>query len=347
MAMETSAIHVPQHLVDLVVAYNPSSDGYIRNLVFPRKDVQHEVDLIPTIDTAATLRLHDIDVSGRAEIPEVSLKIGADLQYRCKGIAAKHEINPKDVKNADVAYQFEKRATRQATISVSLRMEHLAVKQTLRNTAVMTNYVTRSSGSRWDDFGAGGSDPIGDLLAAVSAIRIKTGTPVGGRGDGTKIRVFMHQYAWNALIRNQAIGYYLAQSPGSPLRLLTRQILGEILELPAEDIVVTSSRYTSSQEGAATDTFCSFIGSDCVVALCSSDPENDQALGHEFCFDGLAGEEPFLVTTWRQQGVGVYQYTDWVGVSCLTDYKITNPLAGYLIQSVIDPTNSAYGGEVD
>ena len=71
--------------------------------------------------------------------------------------------------------------------------------------------------------------------------------------------------------------------------------------------------------------------------MVDTDPENDQALGHEFVFDGLAGEDPFLVDKWRQQGVGVYLYTDYVGVACMVDYKATNAQnAGFLLQGTAE-----------
>jgi hypothetical protein len=46
--------------------------------------------------------------------------------------------------------------------------------------------------------------------------------------------------------------------------------------------------------------------------------------------------------------VGVYQATDWVGVSCMADYKVTNPDAGFLLQGVINASDTtSYHGEVD
>jgi hypothetical protein len=348
---ESGAIHAPQHLQDLCVAYVPRDDGYIRGMLFPRKPVEHETDLIAQINTADTLRLYDLDISGRAEMAEVTFRTAADITYRCKAIAAKAEINPKDVKNADAAYRFEKRQTMQALISCGIRMEYLAVKQTVRQTSIMTQNVTLSGGLRWDAYGSPTSNPIGDMKAAIALVRIKTGTSAGAKsrtGEGL-VKIFMHEYTWLALQQNQAVALYISASlAGSGQRILTKKILADVLDVGEEDIVIVSSRYTSSQQGAAADAFTSFIGSDVLVAMVDSDPENDQSLGHEFVFDGLGGEDPFLVTKWRQQGVGVYQYTDFVGVSCMADYKVTNALAGFLIKSAIDASDtSSYHGEVD
>lgn len=347
---ETSAIHVPQHLADLCVAYNPRDDGYVRGLLFPRKDVSHETDLVAQINTADVLRLYDLDISGAAEPNEVTFRTKSDIQYRCKAIAAKGRINPKDVKNADAAYQLEKRQTRQSLISCGVRMEHLAITETARSSSVLTNYTTLTSSTQWDAFGSGSSDPIGNLLYAVSQVRIQTGTAAGAKnrdGQGL-VKVFMHEYTWRAMQQNRNVALYISASfGGSGARILSKKMLAELLELNEEDIVIVSARFTSSQQGAATDSFASFIGPDVIVAMVDSDPLNDQALGHEFCFDGLAGEDPFLVTKWRDFGKGVYQAIDWVGVSCMVDYKVTNPLAGYLIKSAINGSNTAlYGSEV-
>lgn len=350
---ESAAIHVPQHLTDLCVAYNPRDDGYIRGILFPRKDVQHETDLIAQVNTADTLRLYDMDVSGRGEMIEVQYRTKADIQYRCKALAAKAELNPKDMKNADAAYRHEKRMTRQALISVGLRMEALALSTSnegLRDSSVYAsgNVQTFDASTRWDSFGSTDSDPIGDLLAAIAAVRIKTGTSAGAKsrsGQGL-VKLFMHEFSWMALKDNLQYSGFMSASFSSGHRILTKEILAGLLEIGADDIHIVSARYTSSKQGAATDSFTSFIGNDVIVAMTDSDPENDQALGHELVFDGLAGEDPFLVTKWPQYGVGPYQRTEWVGVSCMVDYKVTNPNAGFLLQGVINSSDSKYQGEV-
>jgi hypothetical protein len=344
MPFESGAIHAPQHLVDLCVAYNPRDDGYVRGAFFPRKDVPHETDLIATVNKADVLRLYDLDVSGRGEIPEITYRTGADQSYRCKPVAAKVEINPKDTKNADAAYRHEKRQTRQALISCGIRMEYLAVNQTLRQTSVMTQNKTFSSTTRWDAFGSVDSSPIEDLQAAVRVVRIKTGTSAGAKsrdGQGL-IKVAMHEFTWMTLQQHPNVIDRVRFNTGQTGAILTKEILAKMLEIGEDDILIVSAQYTSSVQGpAVTDAYKGFIGSDVVVAMVDSDAENDQALGHEFVFDGLAGEDPFLVNKWRQQGVGVFLYTDYVGVACMVDYKATNAQnAGFLLQGVIDATDT-------
>jgi hypothetical protein len=346
MAFESGAIHAPQHLTDLCVSYNPRDDGYIRGVFFPRKDVSHETDLVPTVAKADTLRLYDMDVSGRGEIPEVTYRTSADITYVCTPLAAKAELNPKDMKNADAAYRHEKRQTRQANISVGIRMEYLAINQTLRNTANLAgNVQTYTSTTRWDSPGASGATPIEDLQAAVRFVRIRTGTSAGAKsrtGQGL-IKIAMHEYTWMTMQQSEAVRTYMSATfGGSGARILTKKILAEILEMGEDDIHIISAQYTSSQQGPGeTPTFKGFISGDVIVGMVDSDPENDQALGHEFVFDGLAGEDPFLVAKWTEFGKGIYFQTSYVGVGVMAAYKITNTDAVFLLQGVIDTTNSA------
>jgi hypothetical protein len=350
MAFEQGAIHAPQHLVDLCVSYNPNPDGYIRGHFFPRKDVSHETDLIAQVNKADTLRLYDLDVSGRGEIPEVTYRTKADLTYQCKPIASKAEINPKDVKNADAAYRHEKRQTMQAMRSDGIRMEYLAVNQTLRTTANLGgNFITYTSTNRWDSFGSPSSTPIEDLQAAVRLIRIRTGMSASAtvRSGQGRIKIAMHEYTFMTMQQSESVRSFLSATfGGSGARILTKKILAEVLEIAEEDILIVSAQYTSSQQGPGeTPAFTGFISSDVIIGMTDTDPENDQAVGHEFVFDGLGGEDPFLVNKWREMGKGVYTYTDYVGVACMVDYKITNTDAVFLLQGVVDKTNTArYGG---
>src|SRR5262245_48528443 len=351
MAFEQDALHSPQHLIDLCVAYNPRDDGYIRNVFFPRKDVSHETDLIATVNKADVLRLYDLDVSGRGEVPEITYRTGADQSYRCRPIAAKVEVNPKDSKNADAAYRHEKRQTRQARISCGVRMEYAAVNQTLRQPSVMAQNKTFGAATRWDSFLSLDSTPIEDLQAAVRVVRIKTGTSAGAKtrdGQGL-IKIAMHELTWMTLQQHPGIIDRVRFNTGQTGAILTKEILAKMLEVAEDDILIVSAQYTASPQGPKVpDVYKGFIGSDVLVAMVDSDPENDQALGHEFVFDGLAGEDPFLVSKRRLPGVGVYMQTDYVGLACMVDYKVTNPEAGFLLQGVINAADVArYANLID
>jgi hypothetical protein len=49
MPFSQSLLHAAQPLVDMCVAYDPSEEDYIRNVFFPRKNVQHLTDKIRAV----------------------------------------------------------------------------------------------------------------------------------------------------------------------------------------------------------------------------------------------------------------------------------------------------------
>jgi hypothetical protein len=338
MPFSQSRLHVAQPLVDLCVAYKPEEDDYIRNVFFPRKDVQHLTDKVRQISKGDILRLYDLDAAGDGEVREVQYRLAADITYLCKIIAAKARITSIDGKNADAALQHEMRQTKQALTSVGIRMEHLAVNSTLRQTSVMTNNDTLASGERWDDFGATGSKPIENLKAMIAQVRRKTGKRKKG-----KIKVAMDQMVWDlALSQHPDVLSRITFNPSGTGAILTQAILAEMLGIAEEDIVISGAQFTDSDQGD-TDVFHSFLGGDVIVGMVDDGGLDDQALGHEFVFDGLAGEDPFLVRKWRDEGEGAVG-TDFVGVACAADYKVTNPDAGFLLKSVVDVTAEQYDG---
>lgn len=340
MPFSTGAIHVAQPLVDLCIAYKPDEDDYIRNKFLPRKPVGHDTDKIWQVSTADTLRLYDLTADDFSDVPTVTYRTSGQATYTCQPFAAKAGLSPREMKNADAALRHEMRQTRQSLISLGIRMEYLAVNQTLRSTSVLTNYETLSSGERWDNFTSASSQPIEDLQGAIELIRSRIGRGAKKIGaTGPRIRVGMSNLTAMTLRQHPNVLNRLTWNPSGTGAILTQRILAELLELSEDDIVITAAKYTSSQQGE-TAVFKQFMGSDVVVAYVDdSDPENDQCLGHEFIFDGLSGEDPYLVRRWRDENKG-YAGTDWVGVAAMTDYKVTNVDAGFLFDTVLDTSDT-------
>lgn len=349
MPFSSGAIHVAQPLVDLCQAYKPDEDDYLRSWFFPRKPVQHDTDKVWKVNKADTLRLYDLDVSDNSEVPRVGYRTNGTYTYSCQPFAAAAELSPQEMKNADAALKHEMRQTKQALISMGVRMEKLAITQ-LRDTAVMTAYETIAGATRWDDFASASSDPIGDLQAAIEQVRTnvgKTSNKVGGKGGG-RIHIGMSNFVGMILRQHPNVLNRLAFVPNGAGAILTPKILAEILGVNEEDVHVSSNHYTSSQQGE-TAAYKQFIGSDVVIGYVDgSDPDNDYGLGHEFIFDGLDGDNGFLVRKWREENRG-YAGIDVVGVAAVVDYKLVNASqAGFLFKTVIDPTNTAaYGTWLD
>lgn len=330
-------IHVPQPLVDLCVAYDPSSDAHIRNKFFPRRPVAHTSDYIRTIDKSQMLRLYDLEMAPNSIAPTVSFKPGSNLQYNCTPFGARAAVNQYDVANADAALQFEMRATKQALLSVGVRMEYLAVISTLRSASVMTNNRTLAAPQYWDNYGSADSDPIADLIPAVSLVRVRSGKPSG------KVLVAMHQFVWDRVRQHPNVIARCLYS-GAPGALITKEIFASVIGLnSADDLVITSAHFTSSKEGASTTTYSSFIGPDVIVGFSDDGGLDDQALGHEFAFNGLVGDDPFFVRKYRVEQEGMMGQ-DYVQVGVSADYKVTNVDAGFLLKTVVDTSNTALYG---
>ncbi len=348
MPFASGAVHVPQPLIDLCSAYKPDEDGYLRSAFYPRKPVQHDTDKVWQVSKADTLRLYDLKASGSSKVPRVSYRTNGTYTYQCQPFAAAAELDPLAMKTADTALKHEMRQTKQALISMGIGMEKLAV-QTLRDTNIMTANHTLQNGELWDDFASANSQPVEDLQSAIAQIRVNVGKSrkkVEGTG-GAKIKIGMSEFTAMVLQQHPNVLSRLSFVPNGAGAILTQKILADILGIDESDILITSSHYTSSQQGE-TAAYKQFIGSDVILGYVDdSDPDNDQALGHEFIFDGLSGDDSFLVRRWRNEDDG-YAGLDVVGVACVTDYKPTNVLAGFLLKGCIDATNSTdYGAWLD
>ena len=331
-------LHTVQPLVDLCIAYDPAEDGYIRSTFFPRRPVHNASNLIHVIDKAQMLRLYDLNMAPNSIAPSVTIGISPNLQYTCKPFAARSPVNAYDVANADAALQFQQRATKQCLISMGQRMEYLAVDSTLRNTAVMTNNETLTNAQRLDNYASTSSDPVNDCIAAISQIRVKIGKA------NAKVKMSMHQFVWDRVRQHPSVINRVIFS-GQAGAVVTKEIFAGMVGLKSgEDLVITAGQYTNSQEGETTQTFKAFIGPDVIFGFGDDGGLDDQALGHEFSFNGLGGDDPFFVRQYRVEQEGI-QGLDYVQVASSIDYKITNVDASFLIKSVVDVNNTAlYAG---
>ena len=60
---------------------------------------------------------------------------------------------------------------------------------------------------------------------------------------------------------------------------------------------------------------------------------------------GLLARGAAEPSKWREQGKGVFLYTDYIGVACMVDYKATNAEnAGFLLEGVIDASDTTRYG---
>lgn len=328
-------IHVDRPLTDLVVAYDPLSDGFMHNVLFPRKSVAHRSDQIRTIDQASLLRVYDAASGSDSSAHEVDFKFGATLNYSCSALAFDAVLDRLDAKDADSEIQYEQRKTMQATTSMMQKLEHLAIKQTARSTSVLTVNTTVAAADRWDNFPSGTSDPITDLLALRSQLAIVTGKDPN--------HLSMSEFSWFALAQNPRTISHLSNDS---IKVLTPAILEQMLRMPAGSIKISKKIYTSVAEGnTAAQPYKLFYGSDVIMAVVEDGGLNDFSLGHQFAFSGM-GSDPVSVLRFEDPKRGA-QGSNIVRVCSVVDFKVTNAKSAFLLKGVIDTAGADYNGYVD
>jgi len=334
----TGSLHVAQALTDLAVAYTPSSEGYLRDKFFPRKDVSHLTDKIRQIDKSNMLLLHDLKVGNEGRIPEVQYRISTDITYNCQAYGNEVVVGDMDVENADAALEHEQRQMMHGMTVLTTALEYAAINSQLRQTSVITNNQTQSAAQRWDNYTSASSDPIGDLLAA----RLDVSARVGGKPPTV---LGMSGWTWNAIAQHPNVLERVKFQTGAAGAILTKKILADILDMPESAISVSTNTYNSAAQGA-TAAYKSFIGSDVVMAYAENGGRNDYSLGHEFAFSGY-GSAPVVVVKYRDEKRGGLLGANVIRVGSIVDFKVTQADAAFLYKTVLDTTNAAYGGFVD
>lgn len=339
MAFLQSSLHVDRPLTDLVVAYDPSQDGMIRGHFFPRKPVSKLSDQIRQVSKPDMLRVYDLEAGSESRVKEVQFRMDTSLSYRAVPRAALVNLSGLDMLNADEEIQFEQRQVMQAMASLSIDLEYQAVNNTLRSASILTQNSTLLAAERWDNFTSASSDPIADLLAACTSVQAQTGKPAN--------RLAMSIYSWRKLQQHpNVLARLVLNAGGAPAAILTKKVLAEILDLEGGEasIAITAANYNSAQHGQ-TAAYKMFLGSDVIVARVETPSLSDFGLGHEFAFSGFGGDA-FSVIKYQDPARGALG-SDVAKVVGMVDYKVLNPLAGYLLKGVLDTAASEYAGFVD
>ena len=337
MAFSQSNLHISRPLTDLVVAYDPAQDGMLRNFFFPRKPVDKLSNQIRQISKADMLRLYDMKAAGDSKVQEVQFRTDTTLSYSAQVYAAEAVISQLENLNADEELEYEQRQTMAAFSAMSVNLEWQAINGVLRNTAAMTQNATASVSSRWDNYSSSASDPIADLLSAITLVQLQTGKKFN--------RLAMGQYTWRKLQQHPNVLSRVTFSGGAG-SLLTLEILAGLLDIEggAKNIVISPATYNSARHGE-TAIYKQFIGSDVLIARVEDPSLSDFGLGHEFAFSGFNGDG-FAAIKYPDPARGVLG-SDLVKIVSMVDYKVLNPTAGYLLKTVLNTASAEYGGFID
>lgn len=338
MAFNQSLLHVSRPLTDLVVSYDPGTDGYLRSKFFPRKPVDHMTNLIRQISKPDLLRLYD-GLSGSDQLSgatEVQFRTAADLSYTCKPFALSAILDELDSKNADSELAYEQRTAMQLATSMQVALEKFAIKDTLRSTSIMTSYTSLTSGQRWDNYTSTSSSPLDDLLAAKELIASNTGKDPN--------ILAMSNWTWKALVQHPSVINRVVFNTNGTGAILTKKILADILGMNESQIYIYNHVYNSAQQGE-TASYKNFFGSDTVMAYLDAPSLYSYGLGHEFSFSGFTSD-PMAVLRFPMPQRGIAG-ADMLKAVSIVDFKVLVPEAGYLIKGCLNTSDSQYGGYVD
>jgi len=339
MALLPSVLHVNRPLSDLVIAYTPSKDGWLRDSFLPRKVVDKQSNQIRQISRDQLLRVYPMIGGPAGRVHEVQFGTDATLTYGTTSFALQTVLDNWERQNADSELQYDVRQMDAPLQALNLGLEKYAVVDTLRSTSILTNNQTNTAPTFWSNYNSPSSDPLDDLMVACQRVLTETGNKVNVIG--------MDIMVWKKLAQHPNV---LSRSPvhttGPTGAIMTPEILGQILAPWAEpgSLKITAKRYNNANEGAA-GTLKSFIGGDVVVAYAAPPSLSSYGLGFEFAFNGMGGSEPFLVLTYQDMNRGLLG-SDVARLIGSVDYKVTNARAGYLIKSVVDTSLSEFSSQL-
>lgn len=349
-----SQLHINQALTDYAISFRPEKEDYLWSTVLPKKIVKHKSDYIRSIDKGQILRLWDLRAStGMRPAQEVQFKIGANTLYTCVDYAARAILDPVERANADSVLLYDEEQMFAALMAMQTNFEKIAIKDTLRNPALLTNNVAITAPNRWDNYTSPTSDPITDLVSAIELVRVRT----GGKNPNF---LAMHRLVWNQVQKHPAVlarGAVHVNPAG--LGIVTPAQFEQILDIPPGSFHITSAQYNVAVEGVADD-FRSFIGPDVIIAFTEPTPgvrNYNYSLGQSFMFmpseipiEGMGTKrvggtsDPLIVLEYPGYDIGPMGISTIARVYGSVDFKILVPDAGFLLTDVVNKTNTALYG---
>lgn len=349
MAFLDSNLHVNQALTDFAVGFRQDAEGYLWHKLLPPKIVKHRSDYIRQIDKGQLLRKYDLKVGIGGRITDIQFKVGQNLTYNAVDYAVEAIMRATEAANADEVLQYEQELIYHALIAQNTNLEVVTIKDTLRNTAIMTNYTDLSAtggADQWDQFNSVSSDPVEDIKRRV--LRVKSRT-----GHAPNI-CLMHDMVWDVVQRHPSV---LARGAVHPAgnAIVSKEQFEKICDLPPGSLITTSLTYNLALEDQTAD-FRSFIGPDCLIAYVEAGGLRNYGLGQTFMWPGetmgdlteRAGiEAPFVVLQFPDnnrdpRGANVLRVVGGI------DQRVLVTDAEELLTNCVDKTNyDAYGHFLD
>ncbi len=303
--------HVTGLLEDISLAYRPRK--FIAEEVMPVVRVSKHQDSIReyTKDDWNRVQADVRPETGRGPRGGFGL---TTQTYECISYSMSTDVTDKERDVATGPDDPDVSATEWCTDQVMLLMEWIVA--TLIFTAgnyPTGNKETLSGTDQWSD---GGSDPVGKITDAKAAVKAKLG------------------YDPNTLILGPSVKRKILNHPVVVDRFPGAQrVVPNLVDLAAifdvEKVVVGDATRTTSQEGAAADTYTEIWGSHAALIYT---PPSPGLLTPTFGYTLIWDEEDHIVESWRN---GDGATSDAIRARTAFDEKILASFAGYLFTDAV------------
>lgn len=340
MSFLNSELHLNVPLTDLAVRFSPIEAGYLWSKLLPPKVTNKRSNFIRQISKGELLRIGDFRVGTGGQVQEVQFKVDNSLSYNCIDYAVEAVLRQTEDMEADEILEYSAEQIYTCMIKMNEYIEYITIKQTLRDTATLTQNVTLTPAEYWDNYNSQASDPIEDLK--VACLRVFT------RTTHMPNCIVMHAYVWDRVQRHPRV---LARAGVHPQGggILSVATMEDILGVEHGTICITTQQYNVALEGQ-TDDFRSFVGPDCLVLYTEGPSVRNFGLGQSFMFQRASAggpneiikdlEAPFVVLEFPDVGLKDPRGATVHRIVGGLDQKILVPEAGFLIVDCVDKTRT-------
>lgn len=348
-----SNLHLNVPLSNYVKAWKPPGDKsgwFARGDFFPMVPVSKPRDLIRQVSQGRMLQIYEALVGttgpgSPGSVPTVDFALDGNLSFNCKPFALSGIVNYYDAKTADPNLQYEKRMLEQPRWSLEMFCETQAIPTLLDTANYGNNTTTLSSNEYWDNYASSASTIYDTLASIMEKIALETGGLVNRIGISLPVwRIIKgHPGLTRRPFNNQA---------GSTPQMLTTEIFEGLFKewLAPGALRIYRGWYDASlapNDDGTSNTQPNgklFFGPGVVMANVQENVSlDDFSFAKSFMFAGLGDDEAGTMAVLEREMPEIAPIGGReIRLVTAADYKIMNPLSGWIIPQVIDTSDAQY-----
>lgn len=307
-------VHVVRSLTNVSVAYMQSAADFVSQTVFPTVPVQFQSDKYFKFDSKDFRRN-----TARPRAPgTASAGGGFDITtdtYSCEVYAMHKDVDDQTRANADQAVDIDRSATEFVTQQLLIQKELNWMTDFFATSIWGTDVTGTTDFTQWGD---GSSDPEVDIDTGRAAIKKATGLTPNTLIVGYEVHQALKRHP---LVQER----YKYTSPSS----ITADLLARYLEV--DRYMVAGASYTSSEEGAATDTDAFIAGKNALLCYVAPSPGlMTPSAGYTFAWSAFGGSNAGArIKRFRMEDLA----SDRVEGEFAYDHKVVLTECGYFFSS--------------